>query len=278
MPLMMSSLLLTASVLSISAMICSQDKKPTAVSKPPQLDKLSGQTIKKWETLRYHLEGAGVKTLTFDIAVTSKGGMTGSWKATGKYQFGGDPKKPYGVLTWEDAEIHSAMQRRGWTASAFAKDIRKDSTLMALANATVTGHPSRGRAILVVKGGKTKEDQTLLFDSAGVQVGEIVGPMKKRINYEIYQGKYLRVGESYQMPETEAALKIQYGTVQKLLLPMKMTEVVKIRKQLLSDLTLVFSNHIVNVKKPGPQPKKPSIPGTGSKAADNKKLSPPVKK
>ncbi|MEE2886833.1 MAG: hypothetical protein VX951_05325 [Planctomycetota bacterium] len=262
-------------ILAVTATVCCQPKPAEAQPKPPKLDKLARQTLQKWGTLRYHLEGAGVKTLSFDITVISKGGMTGTWNAKGSYSIGNDSKKPHGKLAWEDKEVASAMQRRGWTSRAFSKDVRKNSDMMELANATVTSHPSRGRTILIVKGGKTKEDRLLLYDSAGVQVGEIVGPMKKRVNYEIYRGKYLRIGESYQMPETQAELKISHATFGGILVPTRMTEVVRIRKQLLSDLTMVFSNHLINGKKAAAQPikksKKPSVPPKGVKPGSKQK-------
>jgi len=245
-------LLFASGVLTLAGAACGQPEQTGQTktqSKPPKLDLLASKTLKKWDTLRYHLEGAGIKTIGFDITVTSKGGMTGTWKATGRYSFKANPKKPYGTVTWDGEEVSSAMQRRGWTAAAFAKDVRKDSTVMSLANATVTSHPSRGRTILIVKGGKTKDEQALLFDSAGVMVGEIVGPMKKRMDYQIVKDKYLRVGESYQMPDTKAKLKITHATIAGHLLPTGLTEVVRIRKQLLSDLTMVFSGFSVNGKK-----------------------------
>lgn len=247
-------------LLALCSTVCAQKppvvppKAPaTPQSLPPKLNKLAAKILEKWETLRYHLEGAGVKSLTFDIAVTSKGGMTGTWKATGKYIFDADPKKPYGTVTWDDEEIARAMKRRGWTAEAFAKDIRKNTPVMSLANATVSAEAARRGTILTVKGGKTKEEQFLLFDSAGVQVGEMVGPMRKRIHYELFKSKYLRIGETYRMPDTEAELKLSHDTVQGVLVPTGLSEVVKVRKRLLSDLTMVFSKHLINTKssKPG---------------------------
>ncbi len=250
MPLPMPTLVHTGTCLLAlaTALVAQPEATPKPLSRPPKLDKLAAQTLKKWETLRYHLEGAGVNTLSFDLAVTSKGGMTGTWTATGHYSFGGDLKHPYGVLTWKDEEIASAMRRRGWTAEALARDVRKDSPVMALANASVTARAARRGTILVVTGGKTKDEQFLLYDRAGVHAGEMVGPMQKRIHYEQTAGKYLRIGESYKMPDTAGELKITYTRVRGVLVPSRLTEQVHIRGKLLSDLSFVLHKHRINGK------------------------------
>jgi hypothetical protein len=275
-------------LLCVSPRALAQAEDAPPVARPPQLDTKAAATLAGWKKLRYHVASAGVKTLSYDIAVESKGGMTGTWKATGKYVFDGDPKHPYGVLTWEDEEIDHAMTRRGWTAEVLARQIRDDSLLLSLANAKVSAKTRPNGTILVVSGGKSPQGQFLLFDAAGRHIGEVVGPMKKRLVYREYRDQQLLTGESFRMEQTSGEMRYSHGRIggaaddgggngggDGVVVTTRATEVVQVDGRLVTDLTLTFDNFVVDGKAGAARPLPPEQPPGGTGPASRPTSRPP---
>ena len=231
-------------------------------ARPPQLDELAKTTLRRWEDQRYHLARVGVKKIRFDLTVTSKGGMTGTFKGTGTYVFDGDRLHPYGRLAWEDEELTAAMRRRGFTAEFFARGIRANSVLMTLANAKVKGQAQTRGTILIVDRGAKTDGRYLLFDKAGRQIGEMIGPMKKRIAYVMIGTRFAPARISYEMPDTIGRMQIQYAKAGEIVVPHRFTETVHVRKRLLSDLTFVVENVVIDGVRTGAL-----TPHTGKPAA-----------
>lgn len=263
---------LTCVLIATSALVAQEKKPPPATEKkqtqekpapvkpvkPAELDALARKTLDRWAKLCHHAGRSGVKKIQFDIVVTSRGGMTGKWKAKGTYSFDStDKKKHEGTLSWDDKDIDYAMTRRGWTAKTFARDFQPNAIFRRLAGTKVTGASRRNGTIVTADGGG-KEKTHLLFDKKGVQIGAVVGPMRKKLFYETKDGKYVRSGESYTMPDAEGDLTVWHGDVSGFHVPIKIHEVVKVKGTMLSDLTFLFKNHKINagIKKPKTEPKK----------------------
>jgi hypothetical protein len=237
-----------ACALIAAAVLDAQDRKPDAQktakpTKPIRVDGLAKKTIEKWVRLQRHAGQMGVRKIRFDITVTSRGGMTGKWKASGAYAFDGVGD---GVLEWKDKEIAVAMARRGWTATTLARHFQRDAMARRLAGTRVTARSRPNGTILTAIGGGRKEETFLLFDKKGVQIATVVGPMKKKLFYDLLDEKYVPSGETYTMPDARGDLTIWHTDVGGFHVPVKFHEVVKVKGQVLSDLTLVFKNHEIN--------------------------------
>ena len=237
----------------------------SATATPPVLDALAQATLKKWQELQLQAGPAGLQRVAFEIDVRSRGGMTGSWKATGKFEFDASGAAPHGKLTWEDAEITDALTRRGWTAKVFARDFQPAPALSQLAGAKVQGRTTPKGTILTILGGEHKEETFWLFDRAGVKVGTVVGPLRMKNSYQVIEvdksPRYLRSGGSFSVQEATGEVTIWNRERLGVWVPIKIHEVVKVQGKVLSDLTFVFRNHKVPPKptsRPASKPTKPS--------------------
>ena len=221
------------------------------------LDELTRKTIERWEQLEYNLGQAGVTKISFDIEVGSRGGMTGKWKAKGRFVFDkADAKHPDGVLTWDDDEVKRALTRRGWTARRFARDVRVDGFRRSLAGGELSSTKKKNWTILLLRaageGPDKKEDRFFLFDNKGAHIGSTVGPMRKKIVYEIVDGKYLRTSQNYSMTGANGETAIRYGKVDGFRVAVRIAETTGIRGQLLSNLTFVFKGHKITATRRQP--------------------------
>ncbi len=227
--------------------------KPPA-QQPPQLDPVAAKTLAKWATLEDRKARNAIRAIEFDIAVESTGGMTGTWRAKSRFKLDKRTKFPTAELEWDDKDIATALKRRNWVAGTFANDYRDDEIAHQLAGAKVKSTVRKNGTILTAKGGRINEETFLVFDKAGVLVATMVGPLRKRFYYEQRNNKFVRNGETYELPNTFGDVTITVGLVGKYYIPTKVHEIVKVQGRVLSDITFTFTNHTVNAPKaPAPQ-------------------------
>lgn len=260
--------------------------KPPAFA-PPVLDALAKKTLEKWRALELHPGRAGLESIECEVVARSRGGMTGTWKATGTYRFGAGSTAPGGTLTWRDDakhEVADALKRRGWTAEAFSRSYEKAPLLRRLRGATVKGNARKNGTILAIVGGDRKEDRFWLFNNDGVRVGAVVGPLRQKFQHETKvldkKTRYIRTGSSYTVEEAAGEVTIWNREVKGFLLPVKIREVVRVKGQILSDLTFLFRKHRVNGPKAEPptsRPAKASAPAKKSTTDTKSKSGNPKK-
>ena len=140
--------------------------------------------------------------------------------------------------------------RRSLAGGELSSTKKKNGTILSL------GATGEGR--------DRKESRFFLFDNKGAHVGSMVGPMRKKIVYEIVDGKYLRTSQNYSMTGANGQSAIRYAKVDGFRVAVRIAETTRIRGQLLSDLTFVFKSHKITAagRKP-PAPKQKGAEKTG---------------